>query len=1427
MYSQLSDGDTAPNFDLEDLNGVSHELYDYLNDGKGAIIEFSATWCGICWNYHNNGVFDEVWDLYGPNGSDKAVIFFIEGDPGTSQPCIQGNSGCTGGSVGNWTSGVEYPLLNPDTADATSINSDYDIIGYPTLYAVGPNYKVYEVGQATADEWGEWIESFSLVADYELISASGCDNVDIEIEASGGFGNLQYIWSNGETGSVLEDVTPGTYTVEVRDDNGYEVEVGPIVVAPGNGISVGLQSIEDVSCHGDQDGYIEVVGQNGSGNFSYQWDNGVMTNINADLVPGDYSVVISDTSTGCTSEETFTITEPDTFDAEVVVIASDCEGSNGSLEIDVDGGIGSLIYFVNGQPYNQPIIDDLDAGVYNIIVRDATNCTVFLSSTIQQPPTPVADTIVPDIITCSQQMISLSADSSSIGEHIIHTWNLDTLAIDTGLVVQTDTFGIFTLTVKDTLSTCFDELTFQVWADTIAPAMNVATPYNVLTCNLTSTTLTGMSNTENAIFSWTTEDQQIIGIEESIEVSSPGLYRGIATDTLNGCLTVDTAIVIQNLNAPMIVLDEILDINCQSTTGSVSIQDDQQSTYVWTTEDGSIAGDNEEASITVESQGQYTVESTSMITGCTATQTYLVSSSTDVPEVSISQPQLLTCLQGSTLLEANEEEDYLYEWLDTQGNVISQGSFYETNLPGDYTLRVTDPSNGCIKLTTVSVEQDIEEPAIVLESQGSLTCREDETTISVESQSNLSYAWMTNNGVIVSGGQSSELKVSAPGTYQLILTNTLTGCTAQTSYQITENFTSPNVAIMSPDILTCDLSQMTLVAEQNDQFTYEWTTLNGMTVGPSNQSTLQVNAGGTYELTTTDTQNGCTSIQSIKVEEDRVEPTIEVIEVGSVDCSGANALIIIDNNPNLQYEWSTQDGSIIGSNESPTIEVNQAGTYQVTATNQSNGCSSTQEIEVVFSQAPPLVEVSGNLLICTGESTTLCMTSSDGDTQWFLDGNLIGTDQCVNINQASTVEAVSTNSIGCSASSFVSVNEYEFPEYSTTGGQQLLDCITPSVTLSYQIEEPQDFSVEWTDASGLSLSTTENVEINLPGIYTLTLVNATTGCSESSTVEVGIDETTIPTTEWTSEGELTQDFEYTTDSTVDTQVWSFGDGATSTEANPTYSYVLPGLYEVCLTTQNKCGEHTECNDIVAAIPISISGQVTSDVVCYGEEGGSINLSLTDGLAPYTVEWTGPNGYIGEGQEISSLFAGDYQATITDAGNTDEVRQFTIDQPTEIQVTAEIIVDETIGEANGSISIIASGGTGSLTYAWAHGPTTQSVNGLEAGDYSVSIKDASDCEIIVEYTIGVVSSVSNIVGLDLFEATPNPTSGLLSVDIVIDERQDLRFSLLDLSGKVHRNIELSSREESFQLDLTNLPEGVYLMRLTNGSQVNSKRIVIVR
>lgn len=145
-YAQLADGTTVQDFTFKDMNGVIHNLYSYLNQGKYVALDISATWCPPCWEYHTKiKTMEELYKKHDLPGDKKWKVLFIEGDPTTNDACMTNSSGCTGSpSKGNWMSGTVFPMCNPPAGAALNkFTSDYKVSFFPTLYLICPNKKVY------------------------------------------------------------------------------------------------------------------------------------------------------------------------------------------------------------------------------------------------------------------------------------------------------------------------------------------------------------------------------------------------------------------------------------------------------------------------------------------------------------------------------------------------------------------------------------------------------------------------------------------------------------------------------------------------------------------------------------------------------------------------------------------------------------------------------------------------------------------------------------------------------------------------------------------------------------------------------------------------------------------------------------------------------------------------------------------------------------------------------------------------------------------------------------------------------------------------------------------------------------------------------------------------------------------------------------
>ncbi|HEV7235179.1 MAG TPA: hypothetical protein VGN15_03295, partial [Ktedonobacteraceae bacterium] len=150
-----------------------------------------------------------------------------------------------------------------------------------------------------------------------------------------------------------------------------------------------------------------------------------------------------------------------------------------------------------------------------------------------------------------------------------------------------------------------------------------------------------------------------------------------------------------------------------------------------------------------------------------------------------------------------------------------------------------------------------------------------------------------------------------------------------------------------------------------------------------------------------------------------------------------------------------------------------------------------------------------------------------------------------------------------------------------------------------------------------------------------------------------------------------------------------------------------------------------------AVPITVGGASPPAVaatpvnpLCNGASTGSISLSASGGTSPYTYSWS-PAG--GTGATASSLPAGTYTSTVTDAMGCSKSQTITLTQPAAISASASA-TNASCGNSNGTASVTASGGTGTLSYSWTpSGGTAASASSLPAGTYTCTVTDANSCQ----------------------------------------------------------------------------------------------------
>ncbi|HBX51032.1 MAG: hypothetical protein A2309_06895 [Bacteroidetes bacterium RIFOXYB2_FULL_35_7] len=166
-----------------------------------------------------------------------------------------------------------------------------------------------------------------------------------------------------------------------------------------------------------------------------------------------------------------------------------------------------------------------------------------------------------------------------------------------------------------------------------------------------------------------------------------------------------------------------------------------------------------------------------------------------------------------------------------------------------------------------------------------------------------------------------------------------------------------------------------------------------------------------------------------------------------------------------------------------------------------------------------------------------------------------------------------------------------------------------------------------------------------------------------------------------------------------------------------------GAYSVTVSDANLC---TASTNVTITEQMAMNATATAtNVLCYGMNSGTVNLTVTGGNLPYTYIWS--NGATTE--DLSGLIAGTYDVTLSDANSCTVTASVSVTSPTQIILSTENVTNPSCnGGSDGQASVIASGGTPPYTYSWNTSPpwNQPSINNLPAGNSIANVFDANNC-----------------------------------------------------------------------------------------------------
>ncbi len=402
---------------------------------------------------------------------------------------------------------------------------------------------------------------------------------------------------------------------------------------------------------------------------------------------------------------------------------------------------------------------------------------------------------------------------------------------------------------------------------------------------------------------------------------------------------------------------------------------------------------------------------------------------------------------------------------------------------------------------------------------------------------------------------------------------------------------------------------------------------------------------------------------------------------------------------------------------------------------------SDQEVITLTVNPLPNISISGSTPICEGQSTTL---TANGGVGYIWDTGNNSNNITVSPTINTTYQVTGTDANGCSNTASFAVTVIPMPN--ANAGPDISVC-----GLSYQLNAtPSLGNGSWSSLQNVSIVPVNDpnatLTVNQTGTYTLIWTEDNQGCIDSDTVLISL--TKIPTSEFTIDSiacfgnQSTIQFTgYAETNSI--YAWNFDGGNVMPGTGPgphLISWNTPGIHTISLTVStNGCASTPTLLQIYNPSPL-VSNLSKTDVLCYGESTGNIDLMVNGGRQPYSYHWN--NGSFTE--DLSNVPAGNYTVTITDASGCTQLNAITIHQPSQLVATITPSQYICIGQP-AYLTLTAIGGTSPYQYYWNGqlSSASQAVFPQVTTSYTGSVVDANGCSSQLLQTTVYVAPPINV------------------------------------------------------------------------------------
>ena len=1111
----------------------------------------------------------------------------------------------------------------------------------------------------------------------------------------GGTAPYSYLWSNGSNGPYATNLSAGQYNLDITDDNGCTSSEVVTISEPSQLITQ-TNVLNNSNCSGTQtlaSGEIEVVASGATPSYSYLWSNGATTPTINFLLPGLYSVVVTDANGCVASADTSEILAGENPDLQTTITNVTCFGDDdGVITPSAIGGAspylfsndGGNTYFTSGN-----VFANLDGGFYFVTVVDSLGCLDTDSIYVEEPDLLEVTNINISNVSCNGandgELTAVHSGGRSPYTYLWNDSNNQTGATATGLspgnysVTVTDSSGC--IAISNASITEPDVLEIVSISSDSAQCYGQADGFVYVSVN-------GGTPTYN--FNWS------FGGTNANTNAPAGLHTVNITDN-NGCV-VDSMISVEQPNEILATFtrDSVSCLGLSDGWAMASVTGGTNSfSYLWSN------GSDSSSSYGLSAGYHYiTITDGNMCIKYDSVEVYEPNYVISIDSVLVDE---ITCYSANNgTISVYASGGLSIEYFKSNGLTTSSQmtNVFTSVSPDTYTISVVD-FKGCTASETITLSQP---DSLYID-----------TTLFSHVQ-----CFGLNNGsidnIIAYGGTGSYLfSINGGNTYSNTAYFNGYGAGTYTVEVFDENncVAQDVIIIDEPPVLNVNITasdwnnyQIQCHGDNSGTAVFsinggappylKTTVENGDTLISSFSGNITGLSSGTYDFIVEDGY-GCVYLETIVY--NQPDTILHSFVANHVTCDGWNNGSLTDvvsggvGSPlTYHYLWDTGDTTYSLNNLS-------VGIYGITVTDE-NGCSNYDQFEINdtnklivsidqqntfevscfdFCDGEIALDISGGIPSITPSGNSI-YTCQWNDTLLQTTATAVGL--CVNNDDNNTTyTCVINDAQGC----------YDTITYTLSQPEELIvltsivepvDCngastgkIKADVTGG---NTPPPYTYQWNN--GVNTANNNNI---IAGSYVV-VVTDVKGCTD--TAEILLEEPTLLSVS-ISESDVTC-FGYD-----DGEITATATGGTPEPGiPPTYYYLWddpaaqttqvatalsPDIYSVTVTDANGCTVTSQTVNISGPTNALVVTADSTDETCLLNDG-SAQVFVLGGVPNYDFSWSGPAGYTNSNSSISNLSPGLYTVDVIDANGCEVTTTTTVNAVTEILLPGNVsLLDTTI------------------------------------------------------------------------------------------------------------------------------------------------------